>query len=98
MQLKRLIAASASIAAVALVAGLYTTHAAKSSDHQDTYNLATRSNTSADITDVYVFPAPDNSNNVVFAMDVSPLLTPAGSSLTTQSGSASTAALDPTLL
>ncbi len=98
MHFKRLIAASASIAAVALVAGLYTTHAAKSSDHQDTYNLANRTNTSADITDVYVFPAPDNSNNVVFAMDVSPLLTPAGSSLTTQSGSAASATFDPTLL
>jgi len=73
---KRLIAASASIAAVALVAGLYTTHAAKSSDHQDTYNLATRSNTSADITDVFVFPAPDNPANVVLAMDVSPLIAP----------------------
>lgn len=76
MKLKRLIAASASVAAVALAAVLYTSHAVKSSDHQDTYNLATRSNTSADITDVYVFPAPDNANNVVFAMDVNPLLMP----------------------
>ena len=76
MHFKRLIAASASIAAVALVAGLYTTHAAKSSDHQDTYNLATRSNTSADITDVYVFPSPSNPANVVLAMDVSPLIAP----------------------
>jgi hypothetical protein len=49
----------------------------RSSDHQDTYNLATRSNTSADITDVFVFPSPTNPNNVVFAMDVSPLI-PAG--------------------
>ncbi len=89
MHLKRLIAASASIAAVALVAGLYTTHAAKSSDHQDTYNLATRSNTSADITDVYVFPAPDNSNNVVFAMDVMPLIFPM---------KASTSYFDPTVI
>ncbi len=92
MQVKRLIAASASIAAVAFVAALYTTHAAKSSDHQDTYNLATSvgHNTSADITDVYVFPSPSNPNNVVFAMDVSPLLTPGGT--------ASTASFDPTIL
>jgi hypothetical protein len=72
-----------------LVAGLYTTHAAKSSDHQDTYNLATRSNTSADITDVYVFPAPDNANNVVFAMDVSPLIAP---------GTGTSHFFDPTIL
>ena len=52
-------------------------HAVRSSDHQDTYNLATRSNTSADITDVFIFPSPSNPNNVVFAMDVSPLI-PAG--------------------
>ena len=51
--------------------------AVRGSDHQDTYNLATRSNTSADITDVFVFPSPTNPNNVVFAMDVSPLI-PAG--------------------
>jgi len=51
--------------------------AVRSSDHQDTYNLATRSNTSADITDVFIFPSPTNPNNVVFAMDVSPLI-PAG--------------------
>jgi hypothetical protein len=56
---------------------LYAVHPVKSSDHQDTYNLATRSNTSADITDVYVFPSPSNPANVVFAMDVSPLI-PAG--------------------
>ena len=55
----------------------YTTvHEAKSSDHQDTYNLATRSNTSADITDVFVYPAPDNAANVVFAMDTTPLVLP----------------------
>jgi hypothetical protein len=89
MNLKRLVAASASIAAVAFVAALYTTHAAKSSDHQDTYNLATRSNTSADITDVYVFPSPSNPNNVVFAMDVMPLIFPA---------KASTSFFDPTVI
>jgi hypothetical protein len=53
---------------------LYTGHPAKSSDHQDTYNLATRANTSPDITDVYIFPSPSNPNNVVLAMDVSPLI------------------------
>src|ERR1700680_2650513 len=65
-------------AATATTAGvLYTVHPGWSSDHQDTYNLANRSNTSADITDVFVFPSPTNSANVVLAMDVSPLI-PAG--------------------
>ena len=89
MHIKRLVAATASIAAVALVAALYTTHEVKSSDHQDTYNLATRANTSADITDVFVFPAPDNANNVVFAMDVSPLIMP---------GTGTSHFFDPTLI
>ena len=89
MHIKRLVATTASIAAIAFAAALYTTHEAKSSDHQDTYNLATRSNTSADITDVFVFPAPDNSNNVVFAMDVSPLIMP---------GTGTSHFFDPTLI
>ncbi|MBD5634906.1 MAG: DUF4331 family protein, partial [Candidatus Eremiobacteraeota bacterium] len=65
-------------AVVALTAAgvLYAAHPVKSSDHQDTYNLATRSNTSADITDVFVYQAPDNANNVVFAMDTTPLVAP----------------------
>jgi hypothetical protein len=67
------------IAVCALVIAViaFNVHAVRSSDHQDTYNLATRSNTSADITDVFVFPSPTNPANVVFAMDVSPLI-PAG--------------------
>jgi hypothetical protein len=71
-------AATIAVAGAALAAVLlYGVHPARSSDHQDTYNLATRSNTSADITDVFVFPSPTNPNNVVLAMDVSPLI-PAG--------------------
>lgn len=79
------------MAAVALsaIGLLYTVHPVRSSDHQDTYNLATRANTSADITDVYVFPAPDNANNVVFAMDVTPLILP---------GQGTSKFFDPTLL
>jgi hypothetical protein len=66
-------------AITALVVGVvaYSAHAVRGSDHQDTFNLANRSNTSADITDVFVFPSPTNPNNVVLAMDVSPLI-PAG--------------------
>jgi hypothetical protein len=74
----RLILGSLAAAAVATTAvALYTIRPVRSSDHQDTYNLATRPNTSADITDVFVFPSPGNPNNVVLAMDVWPLI-PAG--------------------
>jgi hypothetical protein len=65
------------IAALVIVALAYGVHAVRGSDHQDTYNLANRANTSADITDVYIFPSPSNPANVVLAMDVSPLI-PAG--------------------
>jgi hypothetical protein len=77
MNARRILAPVAAVVAVAAAALLYTTHPVRSSDHQDTFNLANRSNTSADITDVYVFPSPSNSANVVFAMNVSPLI-PAG--------------------
>jgi hypothetical protein len=89
MHLKRIIGAVTAVVALTAAGILYAVHPAKSSDHQDTYNLATRSNTSADITDVYVFPAPDNANNVVFAMDVSPLILP---------GQGTTKFFDPTLI
>jgi hypothetical protein len=65
------------VAVLVVVAIAYNAHVVRGSDHQDTYNLATRSNTSADITDVYVFPSPANNANVVFVMNVSPLI-PAG--------------------
>jgi hypothetical protein len=65
------------IAALVIAVVAFNVRVVRSSDHQDTYNLATRSNTSADITDVYIFPSPTNPANVVFAMDVSPLI-PAG--------------------
>ena len=78
MNLKKILGTVTAAIALTSAAVLYTTHAVKSSDHQDTYNLANKigHNTSADISDVFVFPATD-PNNVVFAMDVSPL-TPMG--------------------
>ncbi len=78
MNPSRRILGSVTAAAVALAAVLSSAQPAQSSDHQDTFNLANRANTSADITDVYVFPAAD-PKNVVFAINVSPL-TPAGAS------------------
>jgi hypothetical protein len=79
MNLKRVIGGATAAIALSAAAVLYAVHPVKSSDHQDTYNLANAvgHNTSADITDVYVFPSPSNPNNVVFAMDVAPLI-PAG--------------------
>jgi hypothetical protein len=46
---------------------------AKASDHQDTTFLATKL-TAADLTDLYVFESPNNSSNVVLAMDFDPLI------------------------
>lgn len=79
MNLKKILGTVTAAIAITTAAVLYTAHPVKSSDHQDTYNLANSvgHNTSADITDVFVFPSPTNPNNVVFAMDVSPLI-PAG--------------------
>jgi hypothetical protein len=70
----RRILGALTVIAVAVAVFLYTGHSATSSDHQDTYNLATRANTSADITDVFIFPSPSNPNDIVLAMDVSPLI------------------------
>ena len=76
MTLKRIIGSVTAVVALTAAVVLYTVHPVKSSDHQDTYNLgnAIGHNPSADITDVFVFPAPDNPNNVVFAMDTYPLI------------------------
>ena len=56
---------------------LYGVHAARGSDHQDSPTVVARPG--ADITDVFVYPAPDNPQNVVLAMDIYPLI-PAGMS------------------
>ena len=63
MQLRRLAASAAAIVALASGAFLYGTHPARGSDHQD--SPAVLAQPGADITDVYVFPAPENPKNVV---------------------------------
>ena len=90
MNLKKILGTVTAAIALTSATVLYTTHAVKSSDHQDTYNLANKvgHNTSADISDVFVFPATD-PNNVVFAMDVSPL---------TAAGMGTSTFFDPTLM
>jgi hypothetical protein len=71
--IQRAIAGIAAVSAIVIAIVAYNTSVVRGSDHQDTYNLATRSNTSADITDVFVFPSPTNPANVVLAIDVAPL-------------------------
>lgn len=82
MRFLRPLATVATTALVVATIGLYGIHAARGSDHQDSPTVIARPG--ADITDVYVYPAPDNpTNNVVLAMDVYPLI-PAGQSSSPQ--------------
>src|ERR1700685_3722279 len=53
---------------------------AHGSDHADTPELA--ANPGQDLSDVFIFPSPQNVNNVVLVMDVNPLIGP-GKGLTT---------------
>ena len=76
MVLRRILGSSAALVAIAAAVFLYTLHPVKGSDHQDTFNLANRSNTSADITDMYAFPSPANASNVVLVMNTTPLILP----------------------
>ena len=77
MQLQRLVVSLSAIVAFGAAAALYTSHPARSSDHQDSPAVVARPG--ADITDVFVFPSPQNPANVDFVMDVVPLI-PAGMS------------------
>lgn len=73
----RALATTFTTAALVATVSLYGMHAARGSDHQDSPAVVARPG--ADITDLYVYPAPDNANNVVLTMDVNPLI-PAGMS------------------
>jgi hypothetical protein len=75
MNITRALGATAAIASLAAAVLLYNAHPVRSSDHQDSPTVLARP--AADITDVFVFPSPTNSNNVVFVMNVDPLI-PAG--------------------
>lgn len=77
MKALRTFATIAVMAVLAFTISLYGVRAAHSSDHQDSPTVVARPG--ADITDVFVYPAPDNSANVVLAMDIYPLI-PAGMS------------------
>jgi hypothetical protein len=70
--------AFASLVAVTAISGsifLFSSHVARSSDHQDSPTVVARPG--ADITDVYLFPSPTNPKAVDLVMDVVPLI-PAG--------------------
>lgn len=83
----RLAGGAAAIAALAGAIFLYTAHPVRGSDHQD--SPSTVANPAEDITDVFVYQAPDNSSNVVLQMDVWPLIT---------HGQLATTALDPNVM
>ncbi len=63
---------AAVIVALAGAAVLYAAHPVRGSDHQDSFTVTNRPG--ADITDVFVYQAPDNAANVVLQMDVFPLI------------------------
>ena len=69
-----IIAALAVLVGLAGAYALYGTGPGLSSDHADSPAVLARPG--ADLTDVYVFPAPDNDNNVVLAVDAHPLIAP----------------------
>lgn len=79
MNLLRVGAGAGTAALCALAVALYSGHAVRASDHQDSPTVVARP--AADITDVFVYPAPDDptNNSVVLAMDVYPLI-PSGMS------------------
>ena len=72
---------AAAIATITLGASvfLYVDRNVRSSDHQDA--PVTVSRPGADLTDVFVYPSPENASNVVLAMNVWPLI-PRGEGLT----------------
>ncbi len=73
MTLRRILGSVTAMAALTAAVFLYLAHPVRGSDHQDAPIMLNHPAT--DITDVYLFPDPNNSANVIFAMDVFPLLT-----------------------
>jgi Domain of unknown function (DUF4331) len=78
--MKRVLPGLAVIAALIFGTTLYATHTTRASDHQD--SPVTVGRPGADITDPYIFPAPDNPHNVVIVMNAHPLI-PSGQGLST---------------
>lgn len=76
----RILGGVAMLSLVAFAFAIYISFGAQASDHQD--SPVTVARPGADITDPYIFPAPDDPKNVVLVMDVHPLI-PSGQGLTT---------------
>ena len=87
MHLQRLVVSLSAIVAFGAAAALYSSHPARSSDHQDSPAVVARPG--ADITDVFMFPSPRDPDDVELVMDLVPLI-PAGTS--------ANASLDPRVL
>lgn len=83
----RKIKALALVAIAAIVAPIAIVGKSQASDHADTPELV--ANPGADLTDLYIFPSPQNANNVVFVMNVRPLIKP---------GEGGSASFDPNVL
>lgn len=77
---KRLIGGALAVTALSAAVALYAVRPTHASDHQDSPVTVARAG--ADITDPYIFPAPDNPSNVVLVMNVHPLI-PSGQGLST---------------
>lgn len=75
------------IGLIALAVPAFMIGVGKASDHADTPDLA--ANPGTDISDVFCFPSPTNSNNVVLVMNVHPLIGP---------GQGSAVSFDPNVL
>jgi len=75
------------LSVAAILAPLALIGTSRASDHADTPDIA--SNPGTDITDVFMFPSPTNSNNVVLVMNVHPLIGP---------GQGPSASFDPNVL
>lgn len=85
---QRPLGAFLAVAALVATALLYDVTVVRGSDHQDSPTMIARPG--ADITDVFIYPDPNDATKAVLQMDVWPLLTP---------GTATTSvALDPDVL
>jgi hypothetical protein len=82
MNLTRLLSGAAAVGTLVAALALYVNHPVRSSDHQD--SPATVARPGADITDPYIFPAPNDPGHtkVDVVMNVHPLI-PSGQGLTT---------------
>lgn len=70
--LLRTLAGFVAVSVLVFAFSIYSSRAARSSDHQDSPTVVT--NPMEDITDQYVFPDPQTPGNVVFVMDFCPLI------------------------